>query len=142
MDGEKLLPCPFCGGEGEIGEVGNAYPLEEGSWFVACKSCRATSKLIFPVKEDVRGLVIEAWNTRAAPPPSAESGELERAASDERTACLAVLEAHISAICRSPKDEAEQQVLLAALGMLVSATEAVRDRQHLAARAAQSQGKD
>lgn len=61
----KILPCPFCGGEGEIVHFHN-------SWYIACKKCSAQmgyrnagysavkGQLHFENKEDC----IKAWNNR------------------------------------------------------------------------------
>jgi len=52
---EKLLPCPFCGGEAEIER------LEDPTiWFVDCSQCKCQLDETYETKEDV----IEAWNTR------------------------------------------------------------------------------
>ncbi len=57
-----LGPCPFCGGDAEIGvEV-------QGGYFVQCTNaaCGVSSALIFPLMDDVKPLLIERWNRRAA----------------------------------------------------------------------------
>lgn len=48
---DKLLPCPFCGGEAEL--VGDIY-----HW-VLCKGCQGGSHAFKTVEE-----AITAWNTR------------------------------------------------------------------------------
>jgi len=60
----KLLPCPFCGGEGAIYKGTDSYP--DVGWNpdpigVACKVCGAGgARSTFAA----RGEVIRAWNTR------------------------------------------------------------------------------
>lgn len=51
---EKLLPCPFCGGEAEIS-------LYLGNYGVACTECMGA---IFPARGMTKGEAIKAWNTR------------------------------------------------------------------------------
>ena len=51
----KLLPCPFCGGEAEIGE----FHLLDKEYRVCCKECR--SRTPFSTSRD---RVIKQWNTR------------------------------------------------------------------------------
>lgn len=53
---EKLLSCPFCGGEAE---VVRGHPMSNGSW-VRCKKCNVLSMLYYTKAE-----AIAAWNRRA-----------------------------------------------------------------------------
>lgn len=54
---EKLLPCPFCGGEAEIKKRGNSI-----CHFVAkCKMCRAE------MKGTIADQALAAWNRRVQP---------------------------------------------------------------------------
>lgn len=56
---EKLLPCPFCGGEA----ITHRLAWRNGStkyWIVKCSDCRVTS-----VKRVNRDKAIKEWNTRA-----------------------------------------------------------------------------
>lgn len=55
----ELKPCPFCGGEAKI--IG---PVQEGGYCVECPQCLASSKLMYPLMDDVSELLTEAWNTR------------------------------------------------------------------------------
>ena len=59
---EKLLPCPFCGGEADIEEIsGNPFTNEPYTWAVGCKDCNIG--WYKETKEDA----IAAWNRRAEP---------------------------------------------------------------------------
>jgi len=59
---EKLLPCPFCGGEADIEEIsGNPFTNESYTWAVGCKDCNIG--WYKETKEDA----IAAWNRRAEP---------------------------------------------------------------------------
>lgn len=62
----KLLPCPFCGGCASYGES------DDGGWFIACtsKECQASTNLVYPLKDDVRAVLAEKWNSRPAPAPA------------------------------------------------------------------------
>jgi Lar family restriction alleviation protein len=59
---EELKPCPFCGGIAEY------TVIEEGDnetgECIECTQCLASSSIMFPVKEDVKELLIEKWNKR------------------------------------------------------------------------------
>lgn len=50
---EELKPCPFCGGEADIGEN------FDGQWGVFCETCRAV------VWGYTKKASIAAWNRRA-----------------------------------------------------------------------------
>ncbi len=54
MTEQKLLPCPFCGGEAEAIQV---YATE---WYVECTKCPCTMIGGYYTEEEA----IEAWNTR------------------------------------------------------------------------------
>jgi len=55
----ELLPCPFCGGEAVVGEIGG-----QGSYcWVGCKKCAAS------VTGYLQEHAIAAWNTRAHSDP-------------------------------------------------------------------------
>ena len=58
---EKLLPCPFCGGEAEIDSRGN-------SWQAWCRHCATIQMGEF---YDTEANAIAAWNRRTQP----EKGE-------------------------------------------------------------------
>lgn len=67
MENEKLLPCPFCGGEARailVREVGWVYRI-------FCPKCRMSENLAFDKeKEELEKLIpkfIEEWNTRVYP---------------------------------------------------------------------------
>jgi len=65
-----LLPCPFCGAKGEFDDDG------EGGWFIQCSepTCAASSNIRYPLKEDVKPLLAEQWNRRAASPTPPSMG--------------------------------------------------------------------
>ena len=50
---EKLLPCPFCGGEAELFNGG------PGRAFIMCDGCRCTSD------DGTTERIVAAWNRRA-----------------------------------------------------------------------------
>lgn len=57
---EKLLPCPFCGGEAELEEIpGSPFTDELCTWGVGCKNCN-----IGWYKDD-KIEAIAAWNRRS-----------------------------------------------------------------------------
>ena len=67
MNGIKLKPCPFCGGEGKV-----AY--EDWVWCIRCENCFARSEgwssgnaskedLYYTIQESVLAAV-NAWNRR------------------------------------------------------------------------------
>jgi len=69
--GEKLKPCPFCGGEAERIDVEDEGENFGGS-FISCKRCLASSNLEFGRKENFVG----NWNRRVSPDPSATMKEV------------------------------------------------------------------
>ena len=58
----KLKPCPFCGGEAEEIEAEEAGPQ---AFVICCKSCMASSRVLFALMCDVSEQLAEAWNARA-----------------------------------------------------------------------------
>ena len=56
---DELKPCPFCGGNGKIGEVDDSNEII--GYFIECSIC-GIQQMRF--KKDLI-LSIEAWNTRA-----------------------------------------------------------------------------
>lgn len=63
---EALGPCPFCGYEAVFGSISEGQ--DAGGHFVQCSNgkCGASSALLFPIMDDVTGLLRERWNRRAA----------------------------------------------------------------------------
>jgi len=74
----ELKPCPFCQGSASYGES------DDGGWFIACTSrgCQASTNLVYPLGDDVRGVLAEKWNTRATPPRAEVDVELASRAID------------------------------------------------------------
>lgn len=73
-DNKNLLPCPFCGGEVSVVEMGdsgaNWYGIIKGTGENPCK-CRIfmESEIFFDdnsqaVKDNIKKSLIEAWNRR------------------------------------------------------------------------------
>ena len=95
--GLKLLPCPFCGGEAEINQIGNMATKSRG-FEVRCTawgcSTKKRSMIIRRSLENARTWAVKRWNTRA--PSDAALVE----ALEDVTAHLA---AAISLLSRSPK---------------------------------------
>lgn len=61
----ELKPCPFCG------SLATMFTMPEGSgsdgsMYIECDNglCRASSALIYPLKEDVKHILVERWNRR------------------------------------------------------------------------------
>lgn len=66
-DSDRLKPCPFCGGEAEIGQIeGDENTPNVGGMFVQCLNprCEASSALIYPCGDDPKPLLMERWNKR------------------------------------------------------------------------------
>lgn len=59
----ELKPCPFCGCGAILIELEDEPNC--GGWCVECPSCKASSIVSFPVKDDARPLVVAAWNRRS-----------------------------------------------------------------------------
>jgi len=75
----ELKPCPFCGAEAEI--VAVEEPSNVGGYVVSCKGCEASTRVWFPIKDRVDGILRDAWNRRQPSPPSAplaEQGQREQ----------------------------------------------------------------
>lgn len=62
-DTAPLLPCPFCGGTAQIIEV--EEPSNRGGYVVQCDKCEASTRVWFPIKDDVKNILTDAWNKRA-----------------------------------------------------------------------------
>lgn len=56
----KLLPCPFCGGEATIDEE-VAYSVDSSYLYVGCKTCPARIPFDF---SDFPEQIVEQWNRR------------------------------------------------------------------------------
>lgn len=70
----KLLPCPFCGNDKNIG-IANEKHDHGGGYYIACPVCDASTGLRFACGEDPAPLLIEQWNRRAALASKPPSGE-------------------------------------------------------------------
>lgn len=73
MQSEELKLCPFCGGKPEFRRTGRQ------GYYIACSGCDSSSTMFTAAKDDVRQLLIETWNRRAAPgaPVKALEWEME-----------------------------------------------------------------
>lgn len=62
----ELLPCPFCGGEGEGQDKSYGMAGSPGWYvFVRCKNCHAESKQTFVMTDEDVSLALETtWNRR------------------------------------------------------------------------------
>jgi Lar family restriction alleviation protein len=60
---DTLKPCPFCGCEARIVEVEETD--NRGGFVVCCTGCEASTKVWFPLKDDVRQILRDEWNQRA-----------------------------------------------------------------------------
>lgn len=72
MTDEALKPCPFCGGKSEFIRIDDDNDPCFGGVVVSCLGCGASSKVYFPLKEDVKPLLLEQWNRRAVLAEQAE----------------------------------------------------------------------
>ena len=65
FEAEKLLPCPFCGGEPEFITIGNDYTKSRKAQ-IKCKKCivKRTTGAIRNNLEWCGRKAIEAWNER------------------------------------------------------------------------------
>lgn len=59
---DDLLPCPFCGASAEIIEVEETD--NKGGFVVCCEGCEASTRVWFPIKDDVRRILRDEWNRR------------------------------------------------------------------------------
>ena len=77
MSGETLKPCPWCGGEAEISQIGNEHTKSRG-FEVKCKTwdCSTVKRalVVRHTMAEARLFAVERWNTR--PTPTVEGGEL------------------------------------------------------------------
>ncbi len=76
MSGETLKPCPWCGGEAEISQIGNEHTKSRG-FEVKCKTwgCSTVKRalVVRHTMAEARLFAVERWNTR--PTPTVEGGE-------------------------------------------------------------------
>lgn len=67
----KLKPCPFCGGEAEVGQVEHSAGMDGyfTNWFIRCQKCGANIERAaddyYGRKSFPAGEVMEIWNRRA-----------------------------------------------------------------------------
>lgn len=55
---DKLLPCPFCGGEA-------AFDHDDNGWnWIVCLACDTSTTARVSTMDDCRPLLAEAWNRR------------------------------------------------------------------------------
>lgn len=72
MTAPDLLPCPFCGGDANLG-YRSAYSVDSGSDFVGCNDCCCMIEFDEPkwnartqsIDSSSRAEAIATWNTRA-----------------------------------------------------------------------------
>jgi Lar family restriction alleviation protein len=64
MSDEELKPCPFCGARAEIVAVQETDNV--GGFVAYCTGCEASTKVWFPIKDDVTRILRDAWNKRDA----------------------------------------------------------------------------
>ena len=78
MSGETLKPCPWCGGEAEISQIGNEHTKSRG-FEVKCKTwgCSTVKRalVVRHTMAEARLFAVERWNTR--PTPTVEGGETQ-----------------------------------------------------------------
>jgi Lar family restriction alleviation protein len=65
-DGDRLKPCPFCGGDAMFAvEQRNGHP-DFGGHSAMCATCGAVVGYVFACGGDPTPLLLEQWNKRAA----------------------------------------------------------------------------
>ena len=57
---EKLKPCPFCGSEAVLEDLGGPSVFGEGRFFVKCPSCGVEQGGLWATKQTA----IKRWNRR------------------------------------------------------------------------------
>ncbi len=62
-EGEKLLPCPFCGGKAKRIDIEDGE--NAGGSCIACSECNASGNVEFGFKENF----VSNWNRRSTPAP-------------------------------------------------------------------------
>lgn len=84
---EKLLPCPFCGGEPEFVTIGNDYTKSRKAEIKCIKCfCKRTTGAIHNNLEWCGRKAIELWNKRTAEhplPPTEGADEIKQALCDD-----------------------------------------------------------
>lgn len=75
----ELLPCPHCGSTAGVHTMPNDGNCNDGGKFVMCSNsrCMASTALLFPLMDNVEGLLAERWNRRAEPSSQEPSGLTE-----------------------------------------------------------------
>ena len=64
---EQLKPCPFCDGAAHFFKITDLDDKNFGGEGICCGSCPITTDLMFPLMEDCKPKLAEAWNRRAQP---------------------------------------------------------------------------
>lgn len=66
MSDDILKPCPFCGSKAEFGSIDDNEHPDFGGHFICCTNtlCQCSSALIFPLMDNVAGLLAIRWNKR------------------------------------------------------------------------------
>ena len=57
-----LKRCPFCGAPAKFHEIKEGD--NEGSEYIECSQCHASTSLMYPLMDDVKELLAEKWNKR------------------------------------------------------------------------------
>ena len=67
MSDVKLKPCPFCGGEGELGNYISSSIPHSSVAYVQCKKCGGNTRHIQDKQGNFEYMykVVELWNRRA-----------------------------------------------------------------------------
>jgi hypothetical protein len=65
----ELKPCPFCGGEARFGVIkeGSMYSADDvnlGGEYIECSKCYTSTKLVFPLGQQAKPILILLWNQR------------------------------------------------------------------------------
>lgn len=74
-----LLPCPIPSCRGDACYVYIEKGENAGGECIECGKCGLTTRVWFPLEDDVQELVIDAWNNRYAFPSRPQSRKEEKA---------------------------------------------------------------
>ncbi len=60
----ELKPCPFCGGEAEMGVKHGSYGYTPDIYYVKCKRCGQKVEVVSERYKNLSDIAVGAWNRR------------------------------------------------------------------------------